>query len=61
LVAESAQPEEACAAVLHTIDRTVGAIHEHEKDPDEAPRESLNEQWSQVLRNFGRSQDRVEG
>jgi hypothetical protein len=52
LVAESAQTEEACNAVLRTIDRTVSAIHEHEKDPDEVPWESLNEEWSQVLRNF---------
>jgi hypothetical protein len=52
LVAESAQTEEACTAVLRTIDRTVSAIHEHEQDPDEVLWESLNEQWSQVLRNF---------
>jgi hypothetical protein len=52
LVAESGQTQEACAAVMRTIGRTVGAIHEHEEDPDEVPWESLSEEWAQVLRDF---------
>ena len=52
LVAESGHTQEACAAVVRTIGRTVGAIHEHEEDPDGVPWESLNEEWGHVLRDF---------
>jgi hypothetical protein len=48
-----------CATVMRTIGRTVGAIHEHEKDPDGVPWESLNEDWSRVLRDF-RAATRIE-
>jgi hypothetical protein len=52
LVAESRPTEEACATVMWTIGQTVGAIHEHDSNPNRVDWGTLNDELSHALRNF---------